>query len=125
MPTALTGSATLCGLALLLAACAAPRPPTAARNAPKSATSSLVTNATIVVVRPVTEQELAESARWRAILLRGADPGATPDRSRLVEVVVREDSGRTLALIEPPQAGCAAGSRVLVLPGEPARCPGF
>ncbi|MGH7153831.1 MAG: hypothetical protein ACREF3_07855 [Acetobacteraceae bacterium] len=96
----------------------------AAHAAVKSA-PRLATNGTIVVVRPVTDQELAESARWRAVLMRGADPGGGGRPSGLVEVVVRDDSGRTIALIQPAQAGCAAGSRILVLPGEPARCAGL
>ena len=118
-------TALLCGLTLLLAACVAPRFPSATQIPAKSVAAPLAANGTIVAVRPITEAELAESAQWRARLLRGADPDAPPAPSGLVEVVVREDSGRTVALIESPRAGCVVGSRVLILAGEPARCAGF
>lgn len=123
MRRALLGSAMVCGT-LLLSACAAPRPPVATHAMVKSAPRPAA-NGTIVAVRPVTDQELAESAQWRAVLMRGADPVAGARPSGLMEVVVRDDSGRTTALIQPAQAGCAAGGRVLLLPGELARCAGF
>ena len=120
---ALAGSAMVCG-ALLLSACAGPRPPVAAHVAVKSAPRQAA-NGTIVVVRPVTDQDLVESAQWRAVLMRGADPAAGARPSGLVEVVVRDDFGRTTALIQPAHAGCTAGGRVLVQPGEPVRCAGL
>ncbi len=115
--------------ALLPAGCATrPPPPSVAGHATKPAptgprSTDEIADATVVVVRPVRRSELDGFAAERSRLLHAIGLRLLPENAPLVELIVHEDTGRTIAVVQPPLDGMAPGARVVVRKGESVRLP--
>ena len=116
--------------ALLPAGCATrPPPPSVAGHATKPAqtgprSTDEIADATVVVVRPIRRSELYRGfAAERSRLLHAIGLRLLPETAPLVELIVHEDTGRTIAVVQPPLDGMAPGARVVVRKGESVRLP--
>ncbi|HSU05070.1 MAG TPA: hypothetical protein VLI93_05825 [Acetobacteraceae bacterium] len=89
--------------ALLLADCSTTPAPIAVTKIP---------NGTVVVVRAVRLPDDSGQAQLRLLYAIGVHDSTRTQK--LVEVIVRKDSGGTVALVQPPRDGVRPGARVVV-----------
>lgn len=115
--------------ALLPVGCATrPPPPPVASHATRPGptgprSTDEIADATVMVVRPISRSELDGVAAERSRLLHAIGLRLLPENAPLVELIVHEDTGRTIAVVQPPLDGMAPGARVVVRKGEPVRLP--
>ena len=115
--------------ALLPAGCATrPPPPSVAGHAIRTGptgprSTDEIADATVMVVRPIRRSELDGFAAERSRLLHAIGLRLLPEAAPLVELIVHQDTGRTIAVVQPPLDGMAPGARVVVRKGEPVRLP--
>lgn len=107
---------------LLLAACAAGRVPVAGPGGEPEAVAA-VANATVLAIRPIAWPESGGVTAARLRLLSDIGLHGGSESGPLVEVVVREDSGRIAAFVQRTGSGLQPGARVVVAGGRAVRLP--
>lgn len=108
----------------LLGGCTPGRWSVARPTRPPVATAE-VANATVLAIRPIARPETDGDgvAEARLQLLSAVGLHGRTGSGPLVEVIVREDSGRTIAIVQPPESGLRPGARVVAAGGAPVQLP--